>query len=140
MQEKTTTFSAAVCLVCLVMAVQLCAEDGPDYRSETNIVYSTVAGKALWLNAFTPVSAPAPLPAMVEIHGGWWSGGRAAAQLEQVGGWQFYKRHGLAVFSVEYRLGREGGFPENIRDCRNAIRFLRQNAKRFNIDPTHWRD
>ncbi len=36
---------------------------------------------------------------------------------------------------MEYRLGAEGGFPENIRDCRNAIRFIRLNAKRFNIDP-----
>lgn len=136
MQKKFTAFSAAICLVCLATAVQLRAEDGPDYHPEIHIVYSTVAGKELWLNAFTPVSATAPVPAIVEIHGGWWSGGQAAAQLEQVGGWQFYKRHGLAVFSVEYRLGREGGFPENIRDCRNAIRFIRQNAKHFNIDPT----
>jgi acetyl esterase/lipase len=44
------------------------------------------------------------------------------------------RRH-LAVFSIRYRLGAEGGFPQNICDCRNAIRFIRQNAKRFNIDP-----
>ncbi len=136
MQKKAATFSVTICLVSLMVAGQLRAEDASAYHSETNIVYSTVAGKKLWLNAFTPVSAPAPVPAIVEIHGGWWSGGQAAAQLEQVGGWQFYKQHGLAVFSVEYRLGREGGFPENIRDCRNAIRFIRQNAKHFNIDPT----
>jgi acetyl esterase/lipase len=42
---------------------------------------------------------------------------------------------GIAVFSIEYRLGKQGGFPENIRDCRNAVRFVRKNAKRFNIDP-----
>ena len=46
-----------------------------------------------------------------------------------------FMRHGLAMFSIEYRLGREGGFPENIRDCRNAIRFIRKNAARFHIDP-----
>src|ERR1700722_15741660 len=44
-------------------------------------------------------------------------------------------RHNLAIFSIRYRLGREGGFPENIRDCRNAIRFIRKNAREFNIDP-----
>ncbi|MEI9960395.1 MAG: alpha/beta hydrolase [Limisphaerales bacterium] len=44
-------------------------------------------------------------------------------------------RRGLAIFSIQYRLGESGGFPQNIRDCRNAIRFIRQNAKRFNIDP-----
>ena len=30
---------------------------------------------------------------------------------------------------------RSGGFPESIRDCRNAIRFIRKNAERFHIDP-----
>jgi acetyl esterase/lipase len=114
---------------------EILAQNATAYRSETNIVYSTVGGKSLWLNAFLPVNAAAPVPAIVEIHGGWWFGGRAATQLEQVGGWQFFKRRGLAVFSVEYRLGSDGGFPENIRDCRNAIRFIRENAKLFNIDP-----
>ena len=62
----------------------------------------------------------------------------AAARLskvEYVAGWQWFKRHNLAVFSIDYRLNREGGFPECIRDCRNAIRYIRQNAKEFNIDP-----
>jgi acetyl esterase/lipase len=135
MRKKPAKLLVAILLLGLFAAVKLHAGDAPVYRSETNIVYGTVAGKNLWLNAFTPVSATSPVAAIVEIHGGWWSGGRAAAQLEQVGGWQFYQRHGLAVFSVEYRLGKEGGFPENIRDCRNAIRFIRLNANRFNIDP-----
>lgn len=47
-----------------------------------------------------------------------------------------FVRHHLAIFSINYRLGRDGGFPENICDCRNAIRFIRKNAIRFNIDPT----
>ncbi|MGH7952876.1 MAG: alpha/beta fold hydrolase, partial [Limisphaerales bacterium] len=79
--------------------------------------------------------AAAPAPAIVEIHGGWWFGGGAASQIQGVGGWQVFMRHHLAVFSINYRLGSQGGFPENIRDCRNAIRFIRKNAKRFNIDP-----
>jgi acetyl esterase/lipase len=100
-----------------------------------NIVYSTVAGKDLKLNAFLPAKATNPVPAMVDIHGGWWHGGGPASQFDQVGGWQIFSRRGLAIFSIQYRLGQEGGFPENIRDCRNAIRFIRQNAARFNIDP-----
>ena len=58
-----------------------------------------------------------------------------ASQIDHIGGWQWFERHNLAVFSIEYRLGHEGGFPENIRDCRNAIRFIRKNAERFHIDP-----
>ena len=92
-------------------------------------------GQDLKLNAFLPDNTEAPVPAIVEIHGGWWFGGGAASTIEGVGGWQFFMRQGLAVFSIQYRLGEAGGFPQNIRDCRNAIRFIRQNAKRFNIDP-----
>jgi acetyl esterase/lipase len=111
------------------------AAETPIYRAKTNIVYGTVAGEDLTLNAFLPEGQTSPAPAIVEIHGGWWSGGGKASELEHVGGWQWFKRHGLAVFSIEYRLGRDGGFPENIRDCRNAIRFIRKNATRFHIDP-----
>ena len=111
------------------------AAQSTSYRAEINVVYGVVAGKTLTLNAFLPEGLHAPAPAIVEIHGGWWFGGQKAEQLEHVGGWQWFKRHNLAVFSIEYRLGRDGGFPENIRDCRNAIRFIRKNAERFHIDP-----
>ena len=107
----------------------------PDYHSELNIVYSRIGSQELKLNAFLPTGITAPVPAIVEIHGGWWFGGDEAATVKNVGGWQYFMRRSLAVFSIQYRLGEAGGFPENIRDCRNAIRFIRLNAKRFNIDP-----
>jgi acetyl esterase/lipase len=128
----------ALCLpatLWLAAKIAISAAEPPAYRTETNIVYGTVAGKKLTLNAFLPEGANAPVPAIVEIHGGWWFGGGKASQLDHVGGWQHFKRHGLAVFSIEYRLGRDGGFPENIRHCRNAIRFIRKNAAGFHIDP-----
>jgi acetyl esterase/lipase len=128
----------ALCLpamLWLAANLAISAAEPPAYHAETNIVCGTVAGKNLTLNAFLPEGEVAPVPAIVEIHGGWWFGGGKASQLEHVGGWQFFKRRGLAVFSIEYRLGRDGGFPENIRDCRNAIRFIRKNAARFHIDP-----
>lgn len=138
MSNQCTDKRLLICLfVFLFLAPHLAlrATEPPIYRAETNIVYGTVAGKDLTLNAFLPHGPTSPTPAIVEIHGGWWFGGGKAAQLEQVGGWQWFKRHDLAVFSIEYRLGHDGGFPENIRDCRNAIRFLRKNAGLFNIDP-----
>ena len=112
----------------------LYAADAPAYRAETNIIYGTVAGRELTLNAFLPLNVTSAVPAIVEIHGGWWFGGGKAAKVEQVGGWQWFMRHNLAVFSIEYRLGHDGGFPENIRDCRNAIRFIRKNAEHFHVD------
>jgi acetyl esterase/lipase len=121
-------------IINLLIAVSAAAF-GVDYKSELNVPYCTVEGKTQTLNAFLPMNASNPVPAMVEIHGGWWYAGDAATSLEGVGGWQVFMRHGIAIFSIRYRLGVDGGFPENIRDCRNAIRFIRKNAQRFNIDP-----
>lgn len=122
-------------LLSLVISTPSRAETFPSYRSENNIVYAKVGDTELTLNAFLPEDAKSPAPAIVEIHGGWWYGGDAAPRVQGVGGWQFFMRKHLAVFSIQYRLGEKGGFPQNIRDCRNAIRFIRKNAARFNIDP-----
>lgn len=113
-------------------------EDGhslPVYKSELNIAYCTVAGKELKMNAFLPEHATNPVPAIVDFHGGWWYYGDMASRVEDVGGYQLFAQHKLAIFSIQYCLGRDGGFPECIRDCRDAIRFIRKNARRFNIDP-----
>lgn len=115
--------------------VAVAQEDVSAYRPELNIIYSSVAGTNIALNAFLPGGATNPVPAIVEIHGGWFYGGGPASKPDGVGGWQIFTRHRLAIFSIQYRLGKDGGFPQNIRDCRNAIRFIRKNAARFNIDP-----
>ncbi len=80
----------AISLLGPVFGRPVMAQEIPAYSSETNIVYCTVAGKSLSLNAFLPVKTNGPATAIVEIHGGWWYGGRAATQLDGVGGWQFF--------------------------------------------------
>lgn len=103
---------------------------GPAYAPMQTIPYCAVDGNTLTLNAFIPTGSGKPTPAMVDIHGGWFIGGGPATQ-----GPDELARRGIAFFSIAYRLGDEGGFPQCIRDCRNAIRFIRKNAKQFNLDP-----
>lgn len=128
---------AAATAACGLLCIPVAGENAPDsqYVSELHIPYGVVDGKELTLNAFLPKDAVEPTPAIVEIHGGWFYGGAAASTPQGVGGFDAFARHGLAIFSIEYRLGAQGGFPQNIRDCRNAIRFVRKNAARFHIDP-----
>ena len=74
-----------------------------------------------------------PLPVVVFIHGGGWSGGdrkgymAPAASLAASGNY--------AVFSVGYRLSGEAKWPAQIHDCKAAIRWIRANAKELNLDP-----
>ncbi len=45
--------------------------------------------------------------------------------------------HGYATASINYRLSNEAIFPAQIEDCKAAVRFLRANAKKYNLDPDH---
>jgi acetyl esterase/lipase len=42
---------------------------------------------------------------------------------------------GYAVASVNYRLSQHAIFPAQIEDCKAAVRWLRANARKFNLDP-----
>ena len=44
---------------------------------------------------------------------------------------------GYAVASINYRLSQDAIFPAQIEDCKAAIRWLRANAKKYNLDAGH---
>src|SRR5258708_9312000 len=102
MEKLPAPIFAAAALLISLAGGQIEARDFPAYRSESNLVYCTVAGKDLRLNVFLPANATAPVPAIVEIHGGWWFGGGAASQLEYIGGWQIFQRRSARGCSLHY--------------------------------------
>lgn len=48
---------------------------------------------------------------------------------------QFLAEAGYAVAFIHYRGTELAGWPAQIIDCKTAIRFLRANAERYNLDP-----
>src|SRR5262249_51100481 len=83
------------------------------------------------LDLYVPGKADSPLPVIVWIHGGAWSGGskdNPGQALALVG-------KGYAVASIGYRLSQHAVFPAQIEDCKAAIRWLRANAKTYQLDP-----
>ncbi len=72
----------------------------------------------------------APLPAVIRIHGGGW---RLGSHKEKTARW--LARHGYFVATVEYRLSGDAIWPAQIEDCKLAVRCLRANAVRYNINP-----
>lgn len=95
-----------------------------------NIEYARVDGKTLLLDLYLPAASATELPVIVWVHGGGWAsgdkgnGGHAARLTER----------GYAVASINYRLSWEDRFPAQIEDCKAAIRWLRANAPRYNLD------
>ena len=72
-------------------------------------------------------------PAVVIIHGGGWAGGTKSADREfEIG--TTLARAGYVCASVEYLKEGPAKWPTNLKDCKNAVRFLRQNAGKYQID------
>lgn len=73
-------------------------------------------------------------PAVVIIHGGGWIQGDKAAEREVITGTTLAKA-GYVCISIEYWKKEKDRWPTNLQDCKNAVRWLRVNAARLQIDP-----
>ncbi len=67
---------------------------------------------------------------MIWIHGGAWMGGSQANPPVL-----YLVRKGFAVSSIQYRFSQDAIWPAQAYDCKAAIRFLRANAAKYNLDP-----
>ena len=101
---------------------------------ERDVVYGRARDRELKLDIVRPGAASEkPRPAIVFIHGGGW---RAGDKAHGVGGLTRFAATGdYFCASVGYRLSNEAVWPAQIHDCKASIRFLKANAKKFNIDP-----
>ncbi|HVS36491.1 MAG TPA: alpha/beta hydrolase [Gemmataceae bacterium] len=85
------------------------------------------------LDLYVP-KADAPVPVVIWIHGGGWEAGSK----ENPPALQGLLSKDYAVASINYRLSQEAKYPAQIEDCKAAVRYLRANAKKYNLDPDHF--
>lgn len=108
-------------------------------RIEQNIAYLE-ADRSERADLYQPPANPAapPYPGIVIIHGGGWTGGdKGAAREINIG--TTLAAHGYVCLSINYALATPTNptFPQNIHDCKKAVRWLRKNAARLHLDPAH---
>lgn len=124
-----------------IVALLTCAGVAQAQTAPTfpDLEYAEVGGRALRLDLYLPANVSAPVPLLVWIHGGGWSGG---SRFPAPGFATQLRDRGIAVASVSYRLTSEaalwGGqpvtFPAQIHDVKAAIRWLRAHATDYQID------
>ncbi|MDQ8190669.1 sulfatase-like hydrolase/transferase [Roseibacillus persicicus] len=73
------------------------------------------------------------LPAVVIIHGGGWTSGDKNRMREYVTGTSLAKAGYLAI-SINYETRAGKCWPNNLHDCKNAVRWLRKNADTLGVD------
>ncbi len=98
-----------------------------------DIVYSRPGGLELRMNAYIPEGS-GPFPAVIVVHGGGWEAGDKVTYVSPV--FEPLARAGFAWLSIDYRLTPYVRVPEELDDLRAAIRFVRQHADWFHIDPS----
>lgn len=100
-----------------------------------NVPYAGSDNPKQTLNLFLPKkpNGDKPLPIVVHIHGGGWSGGDKATYTARCAA--LAATGDYAAASVGYRLSGEVKWPAQIHDCKAAIRWLHAHSEELNIDP-----
>jgi len=119
------------------------AVEPPAGQLTPDIVYSTAGNEKLQLDLVVP-KTPGPHPCVICFHGGAWRAGSRkdltrptmfAPGGKEAGLLEVLAKAGYASASVSYRLAPGAKFPAQIEDAKTAVRFLRSNAKKYDLDP-----
>lgn len=106
-------------------------------NSQEEILYKKVDTTQLFLEVYYPsqMEPSKKYPAMVFFFGGGWVGGNRSQFLNQA---KHFAKRGVVCFLADYRTSKKNGTTpfEAVMDAKSAIRFIRKNAAKFNIDGT----
>ena len=102
---------------------------------ERNIAYAGTKNPRQTLDLMLPTfrQRGKPLPVIAFIHGGAWRAGSKDGGYDQL--FPFTWTGKYAGATIGYRLSNEAIWPAQIHDCKAAIRWIRANAGKFQLDP-----
>jgi acetyl esterase/lipase len=103
----------------------------------SNITYGVAGGETLLLDVFEPANNTGqPRPAIVLVHGGGWTGFDKSTMQPLA---RFLALAGFVAVPVNYRLFHDDAtrWPAQLDDVQRAVRWVRANSAKYNIDPAH---
>jgi acetyl esterase/lipase len=120
----------------LLAAVGAFAQGQPQPEVRSNIAYGPDPAQRLDL-CIPPAWAPPGRPAVVMIHGGYWTVGDKGAY---AGTCRMAAGEGIVAVTIDYRLANgnpHNYWPAQAVDAQLAVRWLRSHAAEFGVDPEH---
>lgn len=103
-----------------------------------NITYGVAGGQTLLLDIFEPAGQAnsRPHPAVILIHGGGWTSFDKSTMHPLA---RFLALSGFVTVTVDYRLYHDNAnrWPAQLDDVQRAVRWVRANAAKYNVDPEH---
>ena len=114
-------------------AIALRAQQAPSEIEVQTLRYASPGGTDLVLDLYRPPNpSRRPMPVIVFLHGGGWSGGTRTTGPDFR---RYFASAGFAMASLEYRLTPAVTFPANVEDVRTAVRWLKANGPAQQLDP-----
>ncbi|WP_281635715.1 alpha/beta hydrolase [Flavobacterium marginilacus] len=101
-------------------------------KQKKDIVYCSYGKRKMKLDVFFDINEKRKQTAVIIIHGGGWRSGNRQQHHPMA---QKLASLGYVCFTPEYRLSTEALFPAAIYDLKTVIRWVRENADQYNIDP-----
>jgi acetyl esterase/lipase len=127
--RSTTLTLATAALALFVFATAASAAD--NFEKISDVVYIQRGELNLLADVYMP-EGEGPFPAVLVVHGGAWRSGDKN-QLFFVAG--RLVRAGYTCVAINYRLAPEHKFPAQVEDCKAAVRWMREHAAQYKIDP-----
>ncbi len=100
----------------------------------TNVPYAEDS-KSQTVDIYVPRGTANP-SLMVLVHGGGFITNNSQSRQAQLM-YRFFRDHGYACASVNYRLAQEAPFPAAVSDVKAAVRFLHANAQTYGFSNEH---
>jgi len=102
-------------------------------RVETDVVYSRIGSTEIKMDIYHPAKpVRTPAPAVLVIHGGAWMSGMRTDMAAMA---RAFADKGVVAVTPSYRLAPASLWPAMLDDVQTAVRFLRANSAKYNIDP-----
>lgn len=111
------------------------AQSNNSFNVEKDILFKTVGEREIKLDLYMPSQTKNAFPLLIWVHGGAWKrGSKEAIPTKNPLLLKSVIDNGYALASVDYRLSGEATFPAPVQDINDAINFLHENAKKWNIN------
>lgn len=103
-----------------------------EFKSEVDIIYTRIGGKELKADIYYPKNPTTSSPAVLLVFGGGWISGSKENVRPMA---QHLANNGFVAVTAEYRLSSDKPYPGAILDLKAALRFMRDNAEAYHINP-----
>src|SRR5262245_30824378 len=115
----------------LILAAPASAQEA-NYTRIDDVIYGRKHGMALTMDIFSPKEKANGKGVIFCVSGGWVSNKPGSGVS---GYFKAFLDRGYVVFAVVHGSQPKFTIPEVLEDMHRAVRFIRHNAKKYNVDP-----